>query len=193
MKEVMNAKDHCGAQLVANGAVAEQMEARGKFTAKCYDKHGKLKWVDEFPNTVMTLGKNAMLDNSLSGAAYTVTGPYMGLISSVGYSAILAADTMASHAGWTEAGNANAPAYSGNRKTAVFSAAAAGAKAVSPVLAFTFTSGGTVKGGFICFQAGALNTIDNAAGTLFSAGLFTGGDRVVQIGDVLNISYSCSL
>jgi hypothetical protein len=40
---------------------------------------------------------------------------------------------------------------------------------------------------------GALSTIDNTAGTLFSAGLFTGGDKVVANLDTVNVSWSATL
>lgn len=169
----------------------EHMNLRGVFRATLTRK-GEVIWSDEFENTVVTVGKNLALDTFLAGAAYTVTGPYMGLISSVGYSAISAADTMSSHAGWTEAGNANAPTYTAPRKTAAWSAAAAGSKALSAALAFTFTGAGTVKGAFMVFGTGAVSTIDSTAGTLLSAGLFSGGDRAVVSTDVLNVSYTMS-
>lgn len=182
-----------GAAVQGKGRWHDGLSVLGKFIVECFDKDGDLKWRDEFPNTVVTVGKNSMLDNFLAGSGFTQVGPYLGLISSVGYSAISAADTMSSHAGWTEAGNANAPTYSGTRKTCVWSAASAGAKALSAALSFAITGTGTIKGGFIVLGTGALNTIDNTAGTLFSAGLFTGGDRAVISGDTVNVSYSCSL
>ncbi len=171
----------------------ENAEAHGIFTIECRDKNNELKWSDTFNNLVTTVGKNLALDTYLAGIAYTVTGPFMGLISSVGYSAIAAANTMASHAGWTEAGNANAPTYSGTRKTAVWSAASSGTKVLSSALTFNITSTGTVKGCFIVFGTGAVNTIDDTNGVLYSAGLFTGGDRAVVNTDTLNISYTASL
>jgi hypothetical protein len=142
---------------------------------------------------VATVGKNLALDSFLAGAAYTVTGPFMGLISSVSYSAVSAADTMTSHAGWLEAGGTNAPTYSGNRRTAVWAAAASGAKAVSPALSFAITSSGTVKGAFLCYGSGAVNTKDNTGGVLWSAGTFSTGDKAVVNGDTLNVNYSTSL
>lgn len=65
-----------------------------------------------------------------------------------------------------EAGNANAPTYSGTRKTCEWNAASGGSKALSAALSFAFTGSGTVKGAFLVFGTGALNTIDNTAGTL---------------------------
>jgi hypothetical protein len=118
----------------------------------------------------------------------------MGLISSISYSSVVAADTMASHAGWNEAGTTvNLPTYTGTRKTAAWAAAAAGSKALSAALSFAITSTGTVKGAFMVYGTGAVNTIGDTNGTLLSAGLFSGGDKVVANGDTLNVSYSLGL
>lgn len=182
-----------GAAIIMNGVIVDTCMARGVFTAECVGVDGQVKWTDTFPNTVVTVGKNHMLDTDLAGSAYTVVGPFMGLISSVSYSAISAADTMASHAGWTEAGATNAPTYTSPRKTCAWSAASAGAKALSAALAFPITGTGTIKGAFIVYGTGAVSTIDSTLGTLFSAGLFTGGDRAVISGDTVNVSYSISL
>ena len=152
-----------------------------------------LKWRETIENVVCTVGKNLMLDTALAGAAYTVVGPYMGLISSTSYTAVAAADTMASHAGWLEAGGANAPTYTGNRKTAAWSAAASGAKALSAALVYAITGTGTVKGAFMVYGTAASATKDDTGGTLWSAGTFTTGDKAVVNGDTLNVSYSTSL
>jgi len=182
------------AALLRAGAMSEEARARGRFLVECFDKDGRLKWRDTIENLVATVGKNLALDTYLAGAGYTVTGPFMGLISSAGYSTGPAAgDTMASHGGWAEAGNANAPTYTAPRKTCAWSGAAAGAKALSAALAFVFTGAGTVKGCFLVFGSGAVTTIDNTGGTLYSAGLFTGGDKAVVNTDTLNVSYSTSL
>lgn len=171
----------------------EQAQAHGIYEAICIGPNGQELWRDIIDNTVVTVGKNLALDTFLAGSAYTVVGPYMGLISSVGYSTIVIGDTMTSHAGWTEAGNANAPTYTAPRKTAVWSASSGGSKALSAALAFAITGSGTVKGAFLVFGTGALATIDNTAGTLYSAGLFSGGDKIVGSGDTINVSYTASL
>ncbi len=185
--------DSSGASLTRAGSLLEAALAEGTYTFECFDSEGKLKWSETVRNTVMTVGKNLALDTFLAGSAYTVTGPFLGLISSTSYSAISAADTMASHAGWLEAGNANAPTYTAPRKTAVWSAASAGAKALSAALAFAITGTGTIKGAFMTYGTGAVSTIDNTSGTLLSAGLFTGGDRAVLSGDTVNVSYSLAM
>lgn len=176
----------------AGASLADTIGLQGTYVAECYGPDGKLKWRDTFKNTVVTVGKNHTLDNELAGSAYTVTGPYMGLISSTSFTAIAAADTMSSHSGWLEAGNAHAPTYSGTRATAAWSAASGGSKSLSAALVFNITGSGTIKGAFLVLGSGAVNTIDNTSGTLFSAGLFTGGDKTVGNGDVVNVSYTCS-
>lgn len=192
-QEKAKANDNNDASIIRSSGHIEQANAHGVFTAKCYGKDGNLKWEDTFPNVVTTVGKNLALDTYLAGAAYTVTGPFMGLISSVGWSAVDAADTMSSHAGWTEAGLANAPTYTAPRKTAAWAAAGSGSKALSAALSFAITGSGTIKGCFLLYGSAAVSTIDSTLGTLYSAGLFTGGDKVVISTDTVNVSYSASL
>jgi len=181
------------ASVVRGAGLMEKAEAHGRFIVRCFDKAGLLKWEDTADNVVTTVGKNLALDTYLAGSGYTVTGPFMGLISSVSFTAVAAADTMASHGGWTEAGVTNAPTYTAPRKTAAWSAASAGSKALSAALSFAITGSGTIKGCFLAYGTGAVSTIDNTAGTLYSAGLFTGGDKVVVNTDTVNVSYSTSL
>lgn len=148
----------------------------------------EVKATFDFPNVVVTVGKNFLLDNALAGSAYTAAF-YMGLISLVSYTAIAATDTQASHTGWLEAGATNAPTYSGARKTAAWAAASAGSKALSTGLVFTFTGAGTVKG---CFMSTG-SAVDSTTGTLLSAGLFTGGDQPVVSTNTLTVTYTLSV
>lgn len=141
------------------------------------------------PNLVTDVGARYLLDNGLAGSAYTAAF-FLGLISSTSYSAVAAGDTMASHAGWLEAGATNAPAYSeSTRRTAAWSAAASRSKALSAGLVFTFTNSGTVRGPFLTTNS----TKDGTTGTLYSAGLFTGGDQPVVNTNTLTVSYTASL
>lgn len=149
-------------------------------------------WAEPIDNVVCTVGKNLMLDTALAGSSYTVTGPYMLLISSVSWSAVSAADTMASHAGWTEAGSTNAPTFTA-RGSMAWSSAASGSKSTSTGTSFTMTSAGTLKGCAIVFGTGAVTTLMSTAGTILSAGAFTGGDQTVSIGNVVTVTYSLGL
>ena len=197
--EKANAKDMCGATVLRGSGIVEKSEAKGRYFVRCIDKDGKLKWEDIIDNVVCTLGKNLMLNTAFAGSNYSVTGPYMGLISSVSWSAVDVGDTMSSHGGWHEAGaGTDYPLYnvsaSAVRATCVWSAASGGAKALSSALSFNIvTTGGTVEGCFIVYGTNAVNTIQDTNGTLYSAGVFSAGAKVVGIGDTLQVSYSTSL
>jgi hypothetical protein len=191
--ETARAREMNDAEVIRGNGMSEAAEAHGRYVISCVAKDGRIKWSETISNIVCTAGKNLVLDTAFAGSAYTVVGPYLGLISSVSYTAVAASDTMASHAGWLEAGGANAPTYTGNRKTAVWSAATAGGKSLSAALAYAITGTGTVKGAFLAFGSGAVATKDDANGTLWSAGVFTTGDKAVVSSDTLNVSYSTSL
>ena len=192
-EERADARECNDAIVIRGNGMGESAEAHGRYEIECIGSDGRVKWREAIENVVQTVGKNLALDTFLAGSAYTVVGPYMGLISSTSYTAVAAGDTMSSHSGWLEGGGANAPTYSGNRKTAVWSAASAGAKALSAALSFAITSTGTIKGAFLVYGSAASATKDDTGGTLWSAGTFTTGDKAVVNGDQLNISYSTSL
>jgi len=191
--EMTSTGDFSSASLVKRADFSEVVGMEGRFVAKCYDKDGNLKWEDVIDNLVVAVGKQLMLDTLLAGSSYTAT-VVMGL---VGASPTFAAtDTQASHSGWTEVGGANAPTYSGTRKTPAFSSATSSGsspsnvttKATSAAVVFTFTGSGTVAGCFININGSS--AIDNTTGTLYSAGSFTGGSKTVASTDQLNVTYS---
>lgn len=191
--EKINPGDSTGVVVTRGAGSEESVDLHGTYHAVCYDKDGNVKWSEDFPNTVTTAGKNALL-NAYLGAAAVGAGTttwYMGLIASNGYSAISAADTMSSHTGWKESGenNAAAPGYSQTtRRQITFAAASSGSKATSNAVVFSIGTAGTVKGAFIANNSTKAGT----TGILYSAGLFTVGDKVVTSGDTLNITYTAS-
>lgn len=189
----MNAVESANLNLLSLAGLGEQCQAEGVYTFKCFDKEGgNLLWEQTIDNVVCTVGKNLMLQTALTGSGYTVTGPYMGLISSVSYSAVSASDTMTSHAGWTEAGSTNAPTFAA-RIAPSFGTASGGSISTSTAVSFTMTSTGTLEGAFITYGSGASATLMNTGGTLLSAGAFTGGAQPVNSGNVVQVSYSLSL
>jgi hypothetical protein len=194
MQDKLHSLDGASLAIAAPAAQADACNAEGVYRVKCYEYDGgPLLWEDVIENVVTTVGKNLALDTILAGSAYTVVGPYMGLISSVSYGAgPVAADTMASHAGWLEAGSTNAPTFTA-RIAPAWSAAAAGSKGTSTAVSFTMTGAGTLKGAFLVYGTGAVTTLMSTAGTLLSAGTFSGGDQVVSSGNVVNVSYSLGL
>jgi hypothetical protein len=112
----------------------------------------------------------------------------LGLVTGPGSSNTYApGNTLASHAGWTEN-----TAYSGNRKAATFGTATTADPSVinnsaSPAV-FTMTSNAqTIAGAFLC------SVSSGTSGILFSVGNFTGGNKTVDSGDTLTVTYEFSL
>lgn len=186
----ISASDKCEASTGYNTNPSDTATIEGRYHAVCYDKDGNVKWEDTIENLVTTVGKNLTLDTILGNSAAGAV--VMGL---KGTGAAAITDTQASHPTWNEVGLANAPTYSGNRKTPSFSAAAyvsgtTCTKSTSSASSYAITSSGTVAGCFI--NIGGSATIDNTTGTLFSAGDFSSSKSVVS-GDTIAVSYSCSL
>lgn len=184
-KDTIAANDKVEAACSYNTQPSDVMGIHGKYHAVCYDKDGNIKWEDDIENLVTTVGKNLTLDTILGNSAAGAV--VMGL---KGTGSAAAGDTQASHAGWLEVGLANAPTYSGNRKTPTFSAASASSKTTSSAVSFSITGTGTVAGCFI--NIGGSATIDNTTGTLFSAGDFSSSKSVVN-GDTIAVTYTASL
>jgi hypothetical protein len=133
--ENVNIGETLDATVIRGGSTSCNVGLSGYYTATCVDKDGNVKWSDVIQNTVTTVGKNSILDVYL-GASTQITSWYLGLISSTTYSATAAGDTMATHAGWLEAGLANTPTYSqAARPTTSWSAASSGSKALSSAAA----------------------------------------------------------
>ena len=170
----------------------EGAEAEGHYTLTCRDKNGNVKWEEGFDNLVTTAGKNFALDTFLAGSAYTVTGPYLGLINA-NANAAAATDTMASHPGWLEVGLANAPVYTGTRQTVSFGSATGGGKQSNALMTFNVETSGTIGGCFLVFGPGASNAIGSTGGILYSAGAFSAGSKMVAQFDTLTVTYTASL
>lgn len=194
-KEPSQFGDYAVATLQTNALDNEGVGVAGHYYVECRDKDGNLKWTDEFPNLVVAVGKELMLDTLLSGTSYTTVGPYLGLISGSSPS-FLAADTMSSHSGWTEFTNYTVGG-SAVRGTASFSSATSSGSSPSNVTtktasAITYTitgAGGTVGGCFLVTGSGASSSQGNTSGTLYSAGAFSTA-KVTTAGDTVSVTYS---
>ena len=186
--EISKIGDSVDAFVVRGAGQTERIGLEGVYTAECYDAQSQLKWVDTIKNLTTNVGRAAMNDaylgNSAGGAVV------MGL---KGTGTAVVADTQASHATWLEVGLANAPTYTGSRKTPTFSASTTAnpsVKSTSAAVVFAMTGSGTVAGAFI--NVGGSATVDNTTGILFSAGDFTAGSKTVTSGDTINVTYTLS-
>jgi len=100
-KELASCGDQAEIKLHANAAGTESVGIEGAYHVVCRDAEGNVKWEEGFPNLVNAVGKQLMLNTLLAGSSYTTVGPFLGLITGA-TPTFLAADTMSSHAGWTE-------------------------------------------------------------------------------------------
>lgn len=168
------------ASLIRNLTMKYGVKMKSVYRFECYDKNGNLKWVEEVPNIVVTAGLNDILNNEFKGAAYTAAW-FVGLVDGGSAPTYNAADTMASHAGWTEnAGysNANRPGWTGG-------AVSGGSVDNSASQAsFTINATSTIAGAFLVTNS----TKSGTTGTLYGEASFTGGNRSVVSGDVLNVT-----
>jgi hypothetical protein len=125
-----------------------------------------------------------------SGVGYSAAW-FLGLVEGPGSgTTFAAADTLASHAGWTEL--VPGTDYTGNRKAVTFGTATTADPSVisnsaAPSSFAMLVNGTVVAGAFLA----SVNS--GTSGILFSAGDFTGGDKTVDNGDTLNVTYSFSL
>lgn len=156
----------------------------GVFKVTCFDAAGNLKWEDEFHNLVVNSGLQYLNTQFFKGSAYTAAW-YLGLVTGPGSGVTyIAGDTLATHTGWTEFTN-----YAGTRKTVSFGTATTADpstidNAASPSQFVISGAGGTVAGAFLSTVA------SGTAGTLFSEGNFTSGDKLVTSGDTVNVTYT---
>jgi len=161
----------------------EVISLENHYLIECFDKFGKLKWVEEIHNLITNVGLDDVLTNYLKGSAYTAAF-YVGLTD--GTPTAAAADTMSSHAGWTEV-----TAYSESvRETLALGSVSSqsvdnsASKASFSINADTTTIGGA----FIVTNS----TKSGSTGVLYGVGAFTGGDKSADSGDTLNVTVTCT-
>jgi hypothetical protein len=180
--------DAAAAGLVAKTGFSTTAKGGGVFHVQCLDKDGNVKWEDSMHNLVVNEGLQDMNTQYFKGSTYTAAF-YLGLVTGPGSATTyVAADTLASHGGWTEYTD-----YSGSRKVVTFGTASTADPSVisnsaSPS-SFTISgAGGIIAGAFLCTVA------SGTSGVLFSEADFQSpGDRTVVAGDTLNVTYTFSL
>jgi len=180
--------DSVEATVIRNAGSTEMFGLEGVYTAECYDAQGNLKWSDTIENLTTNVGRQSLLNSYFAN-----TGGGAIVMGLMGTGTPAYTDTQSSHSSWNEVGGANAPTYSGTRKTPTFSSATSANPSVlttSSAVIFSMTGSGTVAGAFI--NVGGSSTIDNTTGVLFSAGDFTAGSKTVTSGDTINVTYTLS-
>lgn len=145
---------------------------------------GKLIGVHDCYNDITNVGKNYIFNVMFNGGTQIANNSwFIGLISLASYSALSAADTMASHSGWVEF-----TGYSQSTRVAWGSGTSTAQSTTnSTPCQFDITSTGTVKGVFVTTNS----TISGTTGTLWATALF-GADVPVTSGDQLKVTYTVS-
>jgi hypothetical protein len=196
-KETGGFGDSAIATLNTSAISGEQLGIHGHYRVLCRDKDGNIKWEDEFPNLVVAVGKQLLLDTLLrTSGTYTTTGPFLGLTkvsltpAATDTMTTLVTTNAAEFINYTVGGSAV-------RGTAVFAAASSSGTTPSNVttsaatsITYTITgAGGTIYGCFLVTGSGAVNTQSNTSGTLYSEGNFT-TSKTVTAGDTVAVTYS---
>ena len=184
-----SSQDLVGASITRAVNSAEKVAAGGVFTVTCLDANGQVKWKENLKNLVVNQGLQDMNAKYFKGVAYTATW-YIGLYGAAASNNPTAADTAASHPGFTEVvpySNATRPAATFN--TATTADPSVISNVASPAI-YTINATSTIGGAFLISD----NTKSGTAGVLFSASDFAApGDRSVALGDTINVSYTFSL
>ncbi len=188
--ENSKAADSVTAGMITQRTGSDGVSGGGVFTVTCVGADGKEKWSDTFHNLVVNQGLQDMNSKYFSGVGYSAAW-YLGLVAGPGSGNTYAGtDTLATNPGWDEL--VPGTAYTGNRKTVTFGTATTADPSVisnsaSPS-SFAMLVNGTVVAGALLASVNS-----GTSGVLFSVGNFTGGDKTVDNGDTLNVTYSFSL
>jgi hypothetical protein len=187
--EKLHGEDMISSSLTRTLTAGDSARAHGDYALECRDAEGKLKWVMGGHNLVVNEGLQDMNTKYFTGSTYTAAW-YIGLYGAAASNNPTAADTAASHPGFTEI----TPYSNATRPACTFgTATTADPSVITNTLskaAFTINATATVGGAFLISN----NTKGGTTGVLFSASDFQSpGDRVVASGDTLNVTYTFSL
>lgn len=183
MSNLMNIFSHAAARLFrGRQAPQSKLPLSGRFFVEHFDKDGNKKGEQSFPNGIVDVGLNHILATQFN-AGTPVTTWYVALINNAGFSALAAADTMASHAGWAETS-----AYTeGTRVEWTEGTPAARSITNGTALDFSINATVTVYGVFVT----SVNTKGGSTGTLWATAAFSSPVSATN-GDTLKVTYTVS-
>lgn len=164
--------------------VRHKAKIRGRWDVRCVRPDGSVAWEDRIENMVVNEGLNYVLSAALA-AGTPITAWYIGITNASPTPA--AADTMASHAGWTEWTNYSestrqtwTPGTVANQQVSNSgSKARVTCNAASQTVGGAFLVSSDAKGG--------------TTGTLYAVGAFSGGNKALNTGEILEITATFSL
>jgi len=155
----------------------------GRFVVEHRDCDDAVKAIYEFPNGIVDEGMNHILDTQFHGSSQVSTW-YIGLVDNSGFSAFADADTLSSHAGWSEF-----TSYTeANRVEWQEDAASSRSISNSTTADFSINATGNLKGIFV--SSNNVKSTGNT-GTLWSTAAFSSVVATAN-GDTLKVTYTVS-
>jgi len=157
------------------------LKVGGVFTFKCIGPDGKVKWEEIAKNLVVNVGIQHILDILFVSATSQIDPWYVGLTD--GTPTVAAGDIMSSHVGWTEV-----QAYTeGTRQAFVDVRSAQSVDNSASKASFAINADSTTIGGAFLVEN---STKGGTTGVLLAAVAFTGGDKVADDGDTIEVQYT---
>ena len=160
----------------------ERLELKGTWMVDHYRQDSLIAQI-KIDNLIVNTGKNSILDTMFNAATQTAAASWFaGLINASGFTTIVAADTIASHAGWAEL----TAGYSQATRPLWGQGAASGQAITNAApIVFSMTATNTVQGLFIA----TVSTKGSSSGLLWAAASFPTALPVVN-GDELRCTYN---
>jgi hypothetical protein len=159
----------------------------GRYDIEIWSADGQtLKFKGSAKNGTASVGLESLLNVGFR-ASTQITAWYLGLISNSGFVQLAAADTLASHAGWSELttySSATRPQWTPLAAAATSSGVTTVAN--STVVSFTLSGTGSVRGVFLASASDKGGT----TGTLYSHAVLDAGATAFTDGDVLKVTYN---
>lgn len=184
--EKMKLNESFNAQVIRGRQMADFLDPRGLWNLEHFNKCGNKVGEYQFSNLVPTAAKNALFDTMFNAATQIAANSWFaGLVNNSGWTAFAAADTHASHGGWTEW-----TTYSQSTRPLWGQGSAASAAITNASqIVFSITGSGTIKGLFIA----SLNTKGSTSGSalLWAEGAYS-GTIPVDSGDEIRSTYTLS-
>lgn len=155
---------------------------QGNWSITCRDPDGQIKWIDTWTNLVVNEGLNYALNVSLHTTPKINT---FYLLLTDGTPTPASTDTLSSHPGWVEVSaysEVARPTWTPDGSSTAQSLT----NSASPAR-FTVNADNTTIGGSGLVEN---NTISGTTGILYAVGAFTGGDKLADTNDTLDVTAS---
>jgi hypothetical protein len=189
MKDISTMGMSQKAQVTKNPAEKVGLNLIDYFDVECYDRDGNFKWKETIKNLVTNQGLSYIIQAAFTGEDTAITSWYVGLKTTGAPAATDAATSLPNVGNWTEYED-----YDAATRPALTLANEGGDQATdnsaSPA-SFTIGSpAGDVYGVFVVDSAS--KGTNTSATVLYGVGDFSGGAKVVDPDDTLNVTVTLS-